>query len=139
METKRRWKVVQWCEEHEGKVRLTARHFGYSPDTISRWVLAYRADGVRGLEPNSRRPRSLRRPQASVEVVERVRAVRERYPSWGREKLRVLLSEEGITLSAKSIDRVIGRCSRRVGYSERQYSPTRLSGDAIRGCDAPGS
>ena len=59
METKRRWKVVQWCEEHEGKVRLTARHFGYSPDTISRWVLAYRADGVRGLEPNSRRPRSL--------------------------------------------------------------------------------
>ena len=91
------------------------------------------------MEPKSRRPRRLRRPQASVEVVERVRAVRERYPSWGREKLRVLLSEEGITLSAKSIDRVIGRRSRRGGYSERQYSPTRLSGDAIRGCDAPGS
>ena len=44
-----------------------------------------------------------------MEVVERVRAVRERYPRWGREKLRVLLSEEGITISAKSIDRVIGR------------------------------
>ena len=41
MEAKRRWKVVRWCEEHEGKVRLTARHFGYSPDTISRWVRSY--------------------------------------------------------------------------------------------------
>ena len=35
---KRRWKVVRWCEEHEGKAQLTARDFGYSPDTISRWV-----------------------------------------------------------------------------------------------------
>jgi len=40
---KRRLKVIQWYEEHGGKVRLrvattesrlTARHFGFSPDTI---------------------------------------------------------------------------------------------------------
>ncbi len=80
----------------------------------------------------------MRQPQASLEVVERVQAVREQYPRWGREKLRVLLLEEGITLSAKSIDRVIGR-SRRVGYSGRQYSPARPSGGAMRGSDDPGS
>ena len=51
----------------------------------------------------------MRQPETLPEVMERVRAVREQYPRWGREKLRVLLSEEGITLSAKSIDRVIGR------------------------------
>ena len=51
----------------------------------------------------------MRQPETPLEVVERVRAVREQYPRWGREKLRVLLSEEGIILSAKSIDRVIGR------------------------------
>ena len=112
-EAKRRLKVVGWCEEHEGKVRLTARHFGYSPDTISRWVRAYSSGGVRGLEPKSRRPRRVRQPQTPLEVVERVRAVREQYPRWGREKLRVLLSEEGIILSAKSIDRVIGRLKAR--------------------------
>ena len=55
----------------------------------------------------------MRQPQASLEVVEKVRAVREQYPRWGREKLRVLLSEEGITISAKSIDRVIGRLKAR--------------------------
>ena len=47
----------------------------------------------------------MRQPQTPLVVVERVRAVREQYPQWGREKLRVLLSEEGIILSAKSIDR----------------------------------
>ena len=62
-----------------------------------------------GLEPKSRRPRRVRQPQTSLEVVEKIRDVREQYPRWGQEKLRVLLSEEGITLSAKSIDRVIGR------------------------------
>ena len=123
MEAKRRWKVVRWCEEHGGKVRLTARHFGYSPDTISRWVQAYNSGGVRGLEPKSRRPRRVRQPQASLEVVERVRAVREQYPRWGREKLRVLLSEEGITISAKSIDRVIGRLKARGVLREAVQPP----------------
>jgi hypothetical protein len=33
---KRRYKVIQWYEEHGEKVRLTARHFWFSPDTISR-------------------------------------------------------------------------------------------------------
>ena len=108
-EAKRRLRVVSWCEGHEGKVRLTARHFGYSPDTISRWVRAYSSGGMGGLEPKSRRPRRVRQSQTPLEVVEKIRAVREQYPRWGREKLRVLLSEEGITLSAKSIDWVIGQ------------------------------
>ena len=136
MEAKRRWKVVRWCKEHEGKVRLTARHFGYSPDTISRWVRAYNSGGVRGLEPGSRRPRRVRQPQTSLEVVERVQAVREQYPRWGREKLRVLLLEEGITLSAKSIDRVIGRLKGRGVLREAVRRP---SGGAMRGSDDPGS
>ena len=135
-EAKRRLKVVQWCKEHEGKVRLTARPFGYSPDTISRWVQAYNSGEVRGLEPKSRRPRRVRQPQASVGVVERVRAVREQYPRWGREKLRVLLAEEGITLSAKSIDRVMG-CLKARGVLREQYSPARSSGGSTRGYDDP--
>ena len=103
-EARRRWKVVRWCEEHEGKVRLTDRHFGYSADTVSRWVRAYDAGGMGGLEPRSRRPRRVRQPQTPPEVVERVRALREQHPRWGREKLRVLLSQEGIILPAKGID-----------------------------------
>jgi len=108
-EASRRFKVVQWCQEHGGKVRLTARHFGFSPDTVSRWTRAYGGSGIRALEPGSRRPRRVRSPQVPVATVQRIQELREQYPRWGREKLRVLLEREGVTLSAKSIDRVMAR------------------------------
>jgi len=109
LEARRRLKVIEWCQEHRGKVRLTGRHFGFSPDTISRWVRAYREGDVAGLEPRSRRPKRVRQPQTPVEAVQRIQALREQYPRWGREKLRVLLEREGTTISAKSIDRVLAR------------------------------
>ena len=108
-EASRRFKVVQWCQEHGGKVRLTARHFGFSPDTISRWMRAYGSGGISALESRSRRPRRVRSAQVPLATVQRIQALREQYPRWGREKLRVLLEREGITLSAKSIDRVMAR------------------------------
>ena len=110
---KRRLKVIQWYEGHGEKVRLTARHFGFSPDTISRWVRAYEEMGVVGLEPKSRRPRKVRQSTIPLGTVQRIQALREGYPRWGREKLRVLLEREGIHLSAKSIDRVIHRLKAR--------------------------
>lgn len=110
---KRRLKVIQWYEEHGRRVRLTARHFGFSPDTISRWVRAYEEKGSVGLEPRSRRPQNVRQPQIPVATVLRIQELREQHPRWGREKLRVLLEREGIHLSAKSIDRVIHRLKAR--------------------------
>jgi len=80
---KRRLRVIQWYEEHGGKVRLAARHFGFSPDTISRWARAYRVGGIGGLEPRSRRPRRVRQPQAPLTTVQRIQAFREQYPRWG--------------------------------------------------------
>lgn len=117
-EAARRLKVVQWCQEHGRRVRLTARHFWFSPDTISRWMRAYLECGVAGLEPRSRRPRRVRQSTIPTEVVLRIQALREQYPRWGREKLRVLLEREGITLSAKSIDRVIARLKARGALRE---------------------
>lgn len=108
-----RLKVVEWCEGHGGGVRLAARHFGFSPDTVSRWVRSYRKAGKAGLEPRSRRPKRVRQPQTPSYVVQRIQELREQYPCWGREKLRLLLEREGIFLSAKTIDRVIARLKAR--------------------------
>src|SRR3972149_2361753 len=73
-EAKRKMTIVIWYEEHERKVRLTARHFGFSPDTISRWVRAYQQSGVGGLENGSRRPEKGRQPQTPPHVVQRLPA-----------------------------------------------------------------
>ena len=124
--TRRRLKVMEWYEGHGGRVRLTARHFGFSPDTISRWARAYRRDGIAGLEPRSRRPRRVRQPQTPSAVVQRIRELREQYPRWGREKLRVLLQRDGIHISAKSIDRVIARLKAR-GVPQEPLRPRKAS------------
>ena len=92
---------------------MTARRFGFSPDSISRWARAYDAFGLAGLEPGSRRPKRMRPPQIRLYVVKRVQAVREEYPRLGRKKLCALLAQEGVSLSAKSIDRVIRRLKAR--------------------------
>lgn len=108
-----RFEVVRWYEEHGRVVRLAARHFGYSPDTVSRWVHAFAERRMAGLEDGSRRPRHVRTPTTPSAVVVRIRQLRETYPRWGREKLRVLLEREGIRVSAKTIDRTLGRLRRR--------------------------
>ena len=123
---RRRLGVMGWHEGHGGRVRLTARHFGFSPDTISRWARDYRKEGVIGLEPRSRRPRRVRQPQTPSAVVQRIQELREQYPRWGREKLRVLLEREGIHISAKSIDRVIARLKAR-GVLREPLRPRKAS------------
>jgi putative transposase len=107
-----RFAVVRWYEEHGRQVRLAARHFGYSPDTISRWTRAFAARRMPGLEDRSRRPKRVRLPTTPLAVVLRIKALRERYPRWGRAKLCVLLAREGIALSPKTIDRVLARLCR---------------------------
>ena len=59
-EAKRRLDVIKWYEGHGRKVRLTARHFGFSPDTVSRWTRAYNEYGSSGLGKGSRRHRRVR-------------------------------------------------------------------------------
>src|SRR3989337_1945548 len=76
-EAKRRMTIIKWYEEHERKVRLTARHFGFSPDTISRWAKAYDQFGPGGLENGSRRPNKVRQPQTPAPVLQRILELRE--------------------------------------------------------------
>jgi putative transposase len=106
---RRRLEVLDWHREHGRVVRLTARHFGYSPDTISRWAKAFTDRKLTSLEDRSRRPKKVRTPTTPSAVVIRIRQLREQYPRWGREKLRVLLAREGVEISAKTIDRTIAR------------------------------
>jgi putative transposase len=112
-EAKRRLLVVHWYEEHGRNARLTARHFGRSPDTVCRWVKSYQKHGPAGLETGDRRPRNVRQPQTPPHVVQRVLELREENPGCGREKLHRLLLPEGISISPKGIDRVLARLKAR--------------------------
>jgi transposase InsO family protein len=104
---KRRLKVIHWHEEHGGNVTRTAGHFGFSRPTIHAWLRRYQRAGPKGLEDGSHRPQNRRQPTWSTELEQRVLALREQYPRWGKDKLGVLLRREGLQISVSMVGRII--------------------------------
>jgi transposase InsO family protein len=95
--------------QQTGDWGLAAQVFRLSRATLYRWWRRYAPQDLTRLESRSRRPRHIRRTTLPAMVVLRIRTLRQQYPRWGREKLRVLLRRERITVSAKTIDRVLAR------------------------------
>ena len=58
---------------------------------LYRWEARLRERGLRGLEPNSRRPRSSRKPQRDPALVKAVLALRKKPPCYGKDKIAVEL------------------------------------------------
>jgi putative transposase len=85
-----RMRFVMAVESEETSIAELCRQFGISRVTGYKWIERYRAEGVRGLEDQSRAP--LHHPNAvSEHALEIVMALRERYPTWGPKKLRAWL------------------------------------------------
>ena len=98
--------------QRTGDWRLAAQVFGLARATLFRWRRRYRPADLTTLESRSRRPRRVRQPQTPPAVSRRLHQLRQQYPRWGRAKLRVLLAREGVTISAKTVDRVLARLRR---------------------------
>ncbi len=93
--------------------RLTCRYFGISPKTFYRWKRRFDPYDLTTLKEESRRPRHVCQPGTPVRVVEKILELRARYPRWGKNKLVVLLSREGIKVSASTIGRVMNKLKAR--------------------------
>src|SRR5438552_868528 len=91
-EARRRLHWMDFYEHHGRNARLTCRHFGISPDVFYRWRRRFDPRRLASLndDPRTRRPHRVRPPQTPPAVVERIRALREEYPRWGKAKLVVL-------------------------------------------------
>ncbi|MBI5307324.1 MAG: helix-turn-helix domain containing protein [Planctomycetes bacterium] len=110
-EIKQKLEWFDYYEKHDRNARRTCRHFGISPDTFYRWKRRYNTKDHLSLVDNkrNRRPKKLRGPATPPQVVNRIRELKERYPTWGRNKLWILLKNEGIFISAATIGRIINR------------------------------
>ena len=69
---------------------------GKSAATLYRWQRRFEKEGWQGLEERSRPPKRVRQRQWSQELIEDVRALRCLYPGWGKEKIKVLLEQDGM-------------------------------------------
>jgi putative transposase len=86
---------------------LVCRTFEISRATLYRWLKRFNPRDLSTLKEISRRPRKLRKPQWSYELIMAVKRLRQQYPRWGKEKIAVLLEREGLSSSASTIGRII--------------------------------
>jgi len=106
-EASKRLKWFDYYQSHKCNARLTCRYFGISPQTFYRWKRRYDPRRLESLEDRSHRPRRVRQPTYSVELVEVVVRLREEYPRWGKNKLVILLQAEGYQVSASTVGRIL--------------------------------
>lgn len=106
---------LKWFVYYEacGDVRATCRHFDISRQTFYRWQRRYQPRHLGSLESRSSRPRRVRQPTASVDLVQAVLTLRRRYPRWGKDKLVVLLRREGVRVSTSMVGRILRRLKER--------------------------
>lgn len=65
------------------------------------------------MEAKSSKTLRVREPETPIEVVEKIRQLREEYPKWGKDKLVFLLKRQGINIFASTVGRVINRLKKR--------------------------
>ena len=108
-EARRRLAMLDWHRTHGGNVSLTARHFGVGRSTVYRWLERFDRFHLETLEDRRSTPQRRRRPTWTVEHLRAVKAVRERYPRWGKDKLVVILRRAGVRLSTSMVGRILAR------------------------------
>ncbi len=110
---RQRLKWFDYYQTHGHNGRLTCRHFDISPQTFYRWKRRYNPHRLESLEDRPHRPRHLRQPTYSVELIKAVLRLREEYPRWGKDKLAVLLYREGFDCSTSTAGRILHRLKER--------------------------
>lgn len=107
-EAKHRLKILDWHMRHGENISLTARHFGLERKTVRRWRDRFRQTGIAGLNNKSCRPKRMRQPTTSSDVLVRTVQLRKQY-GWSKHKLTPMLRKEGYNVSVSTVGRIIKR------------------------------
>lgn len=93
--------------------KLVCQTFGISRATLYRWLKRFDPKDLISLREQSRRPRRVRRPIWSRQLVRAVKELREEYPRWGKDKLVVLVRGQGHEASTSTVGRILRHLKQR--------------------------
>jgi transposase InsO family protein len=105
------WMVFYYTAGKENAT-LTAQHFGISRKTFHKWFKRFKNSkyNVQSLADQSKAPHHKRKWEITLIQEDRIRHLRERYPYYGKKKLKVLYEKEYFEwVSTWKIERVIRR------------------------------
>jgi len=106
-EARRRLAWMAWYEAHDSNGRRTCHHFGIGPAPFYLWKGRFDEHGPGALEDGSRRPRRVRTPTWTPQLERAVLDLRRMAPRWGKDKLGVLLRQEGWVVSTSMVGRIL--------------------------------
>src|SRR5712675_3213300 len=115
-QTRLQWMLFYFFNGRNG-VR-TCRHFGISRQTFYRWKRRFDRHDLTTLEEHSHRQRQVRQPTWTAKLAERILALRQQYPRWGKDKLVVLLRREECIASTSMVGRILVDLKRRGALHE---------------------
>jgi len=86
---------------------------GISRATYYRWKRKLKDEGLKGLKPRSRRPRRLRQKvHWTPELLAQIEALRKQNPTWGRWPIWLALRKQGVTISERTVGRLLAYLER---------------------------
>jgi putative transposase len=88
-------------------VKLVCQTFGISRATLYRWLKGFDPKELTSLREQSRRPRRVRKPLWTRELVRAIKGLREEYPRWGKDKLVLLVRDQGHEASTSTVGRIL--------------------------------
>lgn len=111
---------LAWMDFHRRtqNVALTCRHFGISRQTFYRWRKRYEPLDLTSLEEGSHCPHHRRQPTWSFPLKRKVLTLRLQFPRWGKDKLAVLLRQQGEEVSTSMVGRILTQLKRSGQLSE---------------------
>jgi putative transposase len=101
-------------------VRLVRRTFGISRASLYRWLKRFDPKDLNTVKDESRRPRRVRKSLWSRELVQAVKGLRNKYPRWGKDKIVVLVREQGYETSVSTVGRIVKHLKQRGELREPQ-------------------
>lgn len=119
---KHKLKIIDWHNTHRNNTSLTARHFGLGRATLHRWLKEFKRIGLIGLNEKSRRPKRIRAPITSFDIVCQAVKIRKQYPAWSKYKIKTILEQD---YNIKTSSSNIGRILKRRGLIDKKKSTKR--------------
>jgi len=105
-EAGRRLKWIDYYHEKKSVVE-TCRHFDITRSLFYKWLSRFERLGSKGLEDQSRRPKTLRKCEVLLEVQAAIREVREENKAWSKYKVAEMLKRDyGFVISFSPVNRV---------------------------------
>ncbi|MCK5017687.1 MAG: transposase family protein, partial [Candidatus Peribacteraceae bacterium] len=103
-----RLSVLSWYfTVGERNACATARHFKLHRNTLNKWIKMYNPKNLKTLESKPRIPIHTFKEGYPVFYENRVISLKKQYPYYGKEKIRILLLDEGISVSSSWIGKII--------------------------------